>query len=121
MAVADPDSKGKNGPILCILVFILCIIVFVVLSGPGLFGKYRPAAAKAACISNMKTIQCAYEQCKLSGRAQTKENIYGPQGYAKEEPVCPLGGAYKVELDEDGNVAVTCPHESEGHRLERIK
>ncbi len=96
---------------------ILCILAYVVLCGPGLFGKYNPKAAKIACISNMKMIQCAYEQCKQSGRAQTKENIYGPQGYAKEEPVCPLGGAYKVELDEDGNVTVTCPHDFEGHRL----
>ena len=96
---------------------ILCILAFVVLCGPGLFGKHNPKAAKIACISNMKMIQCAYEQCKQSGRAQTKENIYGPQGYAKEEPVCPLGGFYKVAVDESGHVIVACPHESEGHKL----
>ena len=100
-----------------IIAAVLCILAFVVLCGPGLLGKCRPGSAKIACISNMKMIQCAYEQCKLSGREQTKENIYGSQGYAKEEPVCPLDCFYNAEVDENGHVTVACPHESEGHRL----
>ena len=80
--------------------------------------KYRADSKRAACISNMKQIQTAGELHLMNhpGKVPTLDDICGSEKYIRTEPRCPLGGRYKISL-ENGNVGVSCPHAAEGHVL----
>ena len=74
--------------------------------------------SRQTCIGIMKMLHDAGEQCLLMGKKPTPENLYGPNNYLRTEPRCPLGGRYRVSVDEErGGVKVTCPHADEGHVL----
>ncbi len=83
------------------------------------FVKYKSGSKSAACISNMKQIQTACEMYRMSNadKVPTLDDICGPEKYIKTEPRCPLGGRYKISMENNGNVGVSCSHAAEGHVL----
>ena len=82
------------------------------------FIKRRSDSKRAACISNMRQIEVACETYLLSNpnKVPTLDDICGPEKYIRSEPLCPLGGRYKISM-ENGTVGVSCPHAAEGHVL----
>ena len=68
----------------------------------------------AACVSNMKQIQTAFEQALMAGKTvKTVSDLCGADGYFKVEPECPLGGKYQIGKDFN----ITCPNGEKGHVL----
>ena len=68
----------------------------------------------AACVSNMKQIQTAFEQALMAGQeVKSVSDLCGANKYIKVEPKCPLGVGYQI--DTNGNV--TCLSGEKGHVL----
>ncbi len=64
---------------------------------------------QAVCISNLKQLQAACEQARLSGIEQpTMKDLIGEDKYIKNMPVCPCGGTYSLPEDDDSEA--TCSH-----------
>jgi len=83
----------------------------------------RPAAQRAACIYNLRTIQdakiqWAREHNKLPRDIPTEADLYGTngiRGILRQRPECPRGGVYTI-----GAVGQnpTCTLSNKGHRLQ---
>jgi len=64
---------------------------------------------QAVCISNLKQLQAACEQARLSGiKHPTMKDLIGEDKYIKNMPVCPCGGTYSLPEDDDSEA--TCSH-----------
>ncbi len=98
-----------------LVAFFLYMSMMAAVALPN-FAKYRTESMRNACISNMKMIECAAEQCQMCGKKPTDENLYGPDKYIKSKLSCPMGGQYILESD-GSNVKVICPNAAEGHKL----
>ncbi len=101
-----------------LVAFFLYMSMMAAVALPN-FAKYRTESMRSACLSNMKMIECAAEQCLMSGEKPTEENLYGPTRYIKQKLHCPMGGEYMLEV-EGSNVKVTCPNAAAGHKLPRL-
>ena len=65
------------------------------------FVKARETAQKNACINNLRQLdgakeQWAIEHSKKVGARPSGQDLYGPNGYMKHQPVCPAGGTYTI-------------------------
>ena len=60
------------------------------------FVRSRNCAQQNACLSNLKQIEAAKEQCLLAGKEATEENIYGSDKYIRQKLRCPAGGTYTL-------------------------
>ena len=85
--------KMKKGFTLVEIMIVVAIIAILAAVAIPNFIKYRKTAQMNACISNLKQIQAACEQCKLAGKEVTDANIFGANGYIKVKPTCPATSA----------------------------
>ncbi len=81
-----------------IMIVVAIIGLLAAVAIPNLV-KARKSAQKAACISNLKTIEgakatWALEMRKADSDVPTDADLCGPEKYIKDKPVCPAGGTY---------------------------
>ena len=107
--------KLKKGFTLVEIMIVVAIIAILAAVAIPNFIKYRKTSQKNACISNLKQIQAAVEQCKLAGKEVNDTNIYGggegdnaTDGYIKVKPKCPATSAdYTLP---EGEADPVCPN-----------
>lgn len=78
----------------------------------------RTQSQKYACIANLKQLEGAIEQCKLSGKENPSyTDIYGPTGFIKTESFCSIDKTkrYAIPVGSDRPV---CPNNGKGHTLD---
>ena len=98
-------NKGFTLVEIMIVVAIIAILAAVAIPN---FVKYRKTAQMNACISNLKQIQAACEQCKLAGLPVSTANVIGNDKYIKVMPKCPATStAYTLPENDDDPV---CPN-----------
>ena len=79
--------KGFTLVEIMIVVAIIAILAAVAIPN---FVRYRKTSQMNACISNLKQIQAAVEQAKMSGVATPGwTDIVGSDKYIKVSPTCP--------------------------------
>ncbi len=78
--------KGFTLVEIMIVVAIIAILAAVAIPN---FIKYRRSSQATACVSNLKQIQAAKEQCLMAGKELSTDNLFGATGYVKVEPHCP--------------------------------
>ena len=102
--------KGKSPAFTLIEIMIVVAIigVIVAIAIPNYLDCGR-RAQRNACLSNLRTLEQAIEQRKLSGEVQapTMEELCEPIGYIKGIPRCPA--SQSADYDLSGEVPV-CPN-----------
>src|SRR2546421_11850637 len=83
-----------------IMIVVAIIGLLAAVAIPNLV-KARKSATKAACISNLKTIEgakavWALEMKKNDADVPTDADLFGPENNIKEKPICPSGGTYNL-------------------------
>ena len=89
-------KKMKKGFTLVEIMIVVAIIAILAAVAIPNFIRYRKTAQMNACISNLKQIQAACEQCKLAGKEVTDANVIGNDKYIKVKPKCPATSAEYV-------------------------
>lgn len=101
-------NKVMKGFTLVEIMIVVAIIAILAAVAIPNFVRYRKTSQMNACISNLKQIQAACEQCKMEGNAVTTANIIGSDKYIKVMPKCPgCNTAYELPTEEDANPV--CP------------
>lgn len=102
--------KGFTLVEIMIVVAIIAILAAVAIPN---FVRYRKTSQMNACISNLKQLQSAVEQAKMTGVATpVMSDIVGTDKYIKVTPKCPLDSAeYTLPTSDDGDP--TCTHGSD--------
>ena len=89
-----PPSLMKRLVIISGAISIVAIVVAVHWLPPR-------SLATDACVNNLMTIQAvkqdwAAEHHKLSNEVPMDSDLFGPDKYIRERPLCPLGGTYTL-------------------------
>src|SRR5262245_58835366 len=98
-----------------------CVLVALVFAGRWVIHQ-RSIAAWNSCIGCLKQIDGAKEQWALEyeksrGAVVAWDDIFGPNRYIKDKPVCPSGGIYTIgKIGEDPH----CSFPGPGHSLEEL-
>ena len=101
--------KGFTLVEIMIVVAIIAILAAVAIPN---FVRYRKTSQMNACISNLKQIQTAVEQCKMAGKTVSDATIYGTDAYIKVAPKCPsTNAAYTLPT---GDADPVCPNPTTG-------
>ena len=101
-------NRIKKGFTLVEIMIVVAIIAILAAVAIPNFVKYRKTAQMNACISNLKQIQAACEQCKLAGKEVNTANVIGNDKYIKVMPKCPASSAeYTLPTGDDDPV---CPN-----------
>ena len=100
-------KKRNQGFTLVEIMIVVAIIAILAAVAIPNFVKYRRNSQAAACVSNLKQIQAAFEQAKMAGvTPSTVKELVDKYKYIKSEPKCSAGGTY--ELPEDDDSSPTC-------------
>ena len=96
--------KGFTLVEIMIVVAIIAILAAVAIPN---FVRYRKTSQMNACISNLKQIQAACEQCKMEGKSPSASTIIGSDLYIKVMPKCP--GCNQEYSIPEGDADPVCP------------
>lgn len=102
-------KQNRGFTLVEIMIVVVIMGVLAAVAIPN-FVKYRRNSRASACISNLKQIQSAIEQCKLAGRETTAANLYGVRGYLQVEPRCPSQPSVAYNLPSDDTSEPTCTY-----------
>lgn len=94
-------NKRNQGFTLVEIMIVVAIIAILAAVAIPNFIKYRQNSQAAACVSNLKQIEAAVEQVKMTGKENPAypTDLVGTDKYIKNEPKCPAGGTYELEKD----------------------
>ena len=97
-------NKRNQGFTLVEIMIVVAIIAILAAVAIPNFIKYRQNSQAAACVSNLKQIEAAVEQVKMTGKAEPEypTDLVGADKYIKNEPKCPAGGEYKLGTEATG-------------------
>ena len=84
--------KLKKGFTLVEIMIVVAIIAILAAVAIPNFIKYRRTSQATACVTNLKAIQGAKEQCLMSGDTAFAK-LYGATGLIKTTPKCPANNA----------------------------
>lgn len=100
-------ATNKGFTLVEIMIVVAIIAILAAVAIPN-FITYRKTSQMNACISNLKQIQSAVEQCKLAGKEVSAANVYGTDKYIKVAPTCPATKAeYALPA---GDADPVCPN-----------
>ena len=86
-------------------------LALLALTGCGKLMRARMNTMRNQCIDNLRQIEGAVEQAKMEREAPTAANIFGPDKYIKEAPVCPASKApYSLKGAEESDWRPVCPN-----------
>ena len=102
-------NKRNQGFTLVEIMIVVAIIAILAAVAIPNFVRYRKTSQMNACISNLKQIQAAVEQAKMSGIATPGwTDIVGSDKYIKVSPTCPSAGSVSYTLPADDTSNPTC-------------
>lgn len=102
--------RGRRGFTLVeIMIVVLIIGVLLAIAVPN-FVKARETSRAKSCLSNLRSIAYAKEQWAVELKKQTTDtpgttDLYGTDGYIRQEPFCPASGTYTIN---DLSIYPTC-------------
>ncbi|MGM0599501.1 MAG: competence type IV pilus major pilin ComGC [Candidatus Rifleibacteriota bacterium] len=110
-------SKKTKGFTLIELMIVIAIMAILLGLAAYSFGEIRRKIRKTSCRENMRIIHEAVfllqtEHPRLDNE-DLKVDTLVEMGYLKKKPVCPSGGSYWIQ-DEDDKVKVSCNETPEG-------
>ena len=85
-------QRMKKGFTLVEIMIVVAIIAILAAVAIPNFIKYRRSSQATACVSNLKQIQAAKEQCLMAGDTGFTK-LYGATGFIKTTPKCPANNA----------------------------
>ena len=110
-------SRRHGGFTLVEIMIVIAIIGLLAVIAIPNFIKHRMYAQKQVCIQNLNQIESAKQQWALErgmtdGDIVVMSDICGPALYIKQEPLCPSGGVYSIDVI---GIVATCT--MDGHTL----
>ena len=102
------NKKMLKGFTLVEIMIVVAIIAILAAVAIPNFIRYRKTSQMNACISNLKQIQAACEQCKMEGNTVDNDHVIGADKYIKKMPKCPASGAVYTLPTTDANPV--CPN-----------
>jgi prepilin-type N-terminal cleavage/methylation domain-containing protein len=107
-------KKAMKGFTLVEIMIVVAIIAILAAVAIPNFVRYRKTSQMNACISNLKQLQAAVEQAKMSGVATpTWADIIGSDKYIKVTPTCPGTGTYTLPSNDTDSP--TCSSSDSGY------
>lgn len=98
----------------------LVIVGFLMTIAMPSFLRARETTRAKSCAQNLKKIQWAKDAYVMDNHLSesvvpTESDLYGPDKYIKQAPVCPSGGTYTINsLSVDPNCSVGGAHSTSG-------